>query len=228
MRTFVDSPTAGAQIGLHQLAAGGRLVTFRMSGLEHELAQLGGEITLALEDVRLPAALLDRDGVVRWQNRASIEATGNVIGSALTSVVAPHELPEANEFLSRILCRGEPADFTLQVRAATGGYSLREISAAPVREGGSIVGMFGLSRPLSAEHARPPGGAKSSAVELTQRQQDVLHLLAEGRSTGEIASELTLSPTTVRNHVAGLIAALGVHTRLQAVVAAHKLELLDL
>jgi DNA-binding CsgD family transcriptional regulator len=202
-------------------------VTFRMSGLEHELAQLGGEITLALEDVRLPAALLDRDGVVLWQNRASIEVTGNVIGSPLTSVVAPHELPEANEILSRILCRGEPADFTLQVRAATGGYSLREVSAAPVRDGGSVVGMFGLSRRVSAEHARPPSGAKSSAVELTQRQQDVLRLLAEGKSTGEIASELTLSPTTVRNHVAGLIAALGVHTRLQAVVAAHKLELLD-
>jgi PAS domain S-box-containing protein len=199
-----------------------------MSRLEQELAELGGEITATLEDVRLPAALLDRDGVIRWQNRAAIEVTGNVVGSQFTTVVAPHERAEAHEILTRILCRGEPADFTIEVQAATGGYTLRDVSAAPVRDGGSIVGMFGLSRRRSAEPARPPSRAKAPAVELTQRQRDVLRLLAEGKSTGEIASELALSPTTVRNHIAGLIAALGVHTRLQAVVAARRSELLDL
>jgi DNA-binding CsgD family transcriptional regulator len=202
-------------------------VLIRMSRLDHELARLGG--TLPLEDVGLPAALLDRDGVVRWQNRASIEATGDFIGSPFTAIVAPNELPGTNEFLSRILCRGEPSDFTLQMRDATGGYSLREVSAAPVRDGETVVGMFGLSRRLSTEHSRHPrSGAKPAAVELTRRQRDVLRLLAEGKSTGEIASGLSLSPTTVRNHIAGLIAALGVHNRLQAVVAARKLGLLDL
>jgi DNA-binding CsgD family transcriptional regulator len=198
-----------------------------MSGLEQELAELGGEITATLEDVRLPAALLDRDGVIRWQNRASIETTGNVVGSHFSAVVAPHERPEAQEILTRIVCRGEPADFALDVRSASGGYTLREVSAAPVRDGGSVVGMFGLGRP-SGKAARPRGGAETAAVALTQRQRDVLLRLAEGKSTAEIASELGISQTTVRNHVAGLMAALGVHTRLQAVVTARKLGLLDL
>jgi DNA-binding transcriptional LysR family regulator len=63
---------------------------------------------------------------------------------------------------------------------------------------------------------------------LTTRQLEVLRLLAAGKSTREIANELHVSETTVRNHVAGLIAALGVHTRLQAVIAAQRAGLLDL
>lgn len=61
---------------------------------------------------------------------------------------------------------------------------------------------------------------------LTKRQRTILRLLAEGRSTAEIASELTLSRATVRNHIAAVIAALGVHTRLQAVMAAQAAGLL--
>lgn len=197
-----------------------------MSGLEQELAGLGGEITATLEDVGLPAALLDRGGVIRWQNRASIETTGNVVGSHFSAVVAPDERPEAQEILTRIVCRGEPADFAIEVRSAGGGYTQREVSAAPVRGGGSIVGMFGLSRP-GAETARRRAGNEAPAVELTPRQRDVLLRLADGKSTAEIAAELGITQTTVRNHVAALMAALGVHTRLQAVVTARRLGLLD-
>jgi DNA-binding CsgD family transcriptional regulator len=63
---------------------------------------------------------------------------------------------------------------------------------------------------------------------LTPRQLEVLNLLAEGKSTREIADELWLSQTTVRNHIAGLMAALGVHTRRQAVIAAERGGLLAL
>jgi DNA-binding NarL/FixJ family response regulator len=64
-------------------------------------------------------------------------------------------------------------------------------------------------------------------VDLTKRQLEVLRLLAEGRSTAQIAAELGLSRTTVRNYIANLLTALGVHSRLQAVVAARKAGILD-
>jgi DNA-binding NarL/FixJ family response regulator len=67
----------------------------------------------------------------------------------------------------------------------------------------------------------------NTAPQLTHRQLEVLRLLAEGRSTCEIAAQLGLSQTTVRNYVANLLAALGVHSRLQAVVAARKLGLIE-
>jgi DNA-binding NarL/FixJ family response regulator len=58
---------------------------------------------------------------------------------------------------------------------------------------------------------------------------EVLRLLSKGRSTAEIATELGLRQTTIRNHIASLLAALalGVHTRLQAVIAARKACLIE-
>jgi len=53
-------------------------------------------------------------------------------------------------------------------------------------------------------------------------------LLAEGHSTGEIATELGLSKATVRNYIADVLNALGVHSRLQAVIAARKAGLIEL
>jgi len=67
----------------------------------------------------------------------------------------------------------------------------------------------------------------TTAPHLTKRQLDVLRLLAAGRSTVEIAAELGLSQTTVRNYVANLLAALGAHTRLQAVIAAREAGLIE-
>jgi DNA-binding NarL/FixJ family response regulator len=67
----------------------------------------------------------------------------------------------------------------------------------------------------------------SDDFSLTQRQVEVLRLLAEGKTTDEIAGALGLSRTTVRNYVANLLAAMGVHSRLQAVVAARGAGILD-
>jgi PAS domain S-box-containing protein len=63
---------------------------------------------------------------------------------------------------------------------------------------------------------------------LTQRQLEILQLLADAKSTGEIAEVLHLSKTTVRNHIAHLLTALGVHTRLQAIMAGNRLGLICL
>jgi DNA-binding NarL/FixJ family response regulator len=70
-------------------------------------------------------------------------------------------------------------------------------------------------------------GLSGEAIHLTARQLEVLRLLADGRSTTEIADELGLSTTTVRNYIANILAALGVHTRLQAVVVARKAGVID-
>lgn len=78
------------------------------------------------------------------------------------------------------------------------------------------------SRRLSARR-RLPG----TAVHLTPRQAQVLQGLADAKSTEQIAGELFLTPVTVRNHIANILAALGVHSRLQAVVAARRRGLID-
>jgi two-component system nitrate/nitrite response regulator NarL len=65
------------------------------------------------------------------------------------------------------------------------------------------------------------------SISLTKRQLEVLRHLAEGKSTDEIAADLAVSRATARNHIANLLAALGAHSRLQAVVIARRAGILS-
>lgn len=59
-----------------------------------------------------------------------------------------------------------------------------------------------------------------SGAQLTKREREVLHGLAEGRTNGEIGTQLFLSPETIRTHVRKAMARLGARTRTEAVAAA--------
>jgi DNA-binding NarL/FixJ family response regulator len=70
-------------------------------------------------------------------------------------------------------------------------------------------------------------GDEYSQASITPRQNDVLRLLATGKSNKEIARKLNLSEHTVKIHVASLLRALGVTNRTQAALAAREHGLLD-
>ena len=195
-----------------------------MSSLEEELLELGGDISAALENLNVPAGLLDRDGIIRWQNRRSIALRGDHVGSEFAALIAPDEQPDARSLLTRLLCQGEPAEFTLRVMKANGDYAPAQLSAVPVREGGAVVAVFGLSHEIKPANRQSP---QRAGIKLAKRELDVLRLLADGKSTDEIASLLSLSPVTVRNYIARLLSTLGVHSRLQAVLTATKAGLLE-
>lgn len=61
-----------------------------------------------------------------------------------------------------------------------------------------------------------------SWASLTAREKEVLRLLASGRSTREIAEDLSIAPVTVRNHVQSILEKLNVHSRVEAVVYAFR------
>jgi DNA-binding NarL/FixJ family response regulator len=64
------------------------------------------------------------------------------------------------------------------------------------------------------------GGEAATVVaeELTERETEVLRLLADGLDNAEIAQRLYLSPTTVKRHVSSIVAKLGVSNRVQAAI----------
>ena len=57
---------------------------------------------------------------------------------------------------------------------------------------------------------------------LSARETEILRLVAQGRDNTEIAKELYLSPSTVKNHVSSILEKLGVESRVQAAVRAAR------
>ena len=197
-----------------------------MNTLAAELEDLGGaDITGALEALPVRSFIIDRDGIVRWQNAASRAAIGDWSGRRWFDLVTDNQSEDMEGLFRRIVCSGDPAEMTLDVREPDGRTARREFSAAPLREGGAVVGLFGVSVPARTEPVPRPLGGRSP---LTERQLEVLQLLAEGKSTDQIADELVLSKTTVRNHIAHILANLGVHTRVQAVIVGSQAGLIHL
>ena len=62
---------------------------------------------------------------------------------------------------------------------------------------------------------------------LTTREKEVLRLMAEGMSSRDIARRLGISYTTVRTHIRSLGSKLGVHSKLEAIVKARELALVE-
>lgn len=183
------------------------------------------EIVAALDEVPSPTALLDEKGILRWQNNASLRLRGSRTGHHFVEFASPADVLEVTAVFEQVLAGGAPTEvFTRALDVEENYVRLRSRwNAIEVRGGTKVVVV------LSLGDIREPEGSATSGLTggLTPRQFEVLLLLDEGRSTAEIAVALTLSRTTVRNHVASLFAALGVHSRLQAVAVARAAGILD-
>jgi DNA-binding NarL/FixJ family response regulator len=79
-------------------------------------------------------------------------------------------------------------------------------------------------RGLTRRSGAPTEGVASN---LTERERDVLQLLAQGLYQKEIASRLSISPSTVGTHTEHIFAKLGVHSRSQALAVAYREDLID-
>ena len=82
-----------------------------------------------------------------------------------------------------------------------------------------------LTRRLIEEHVRRPPpvtGVPAAVEQLTEREREILAMMARGLSNPEIATELYLSLATVKTHVNRVLAKLGLTSRVQAVVLAYE------
>ena len=124
----------------------------------------------------------------------------------------------------------DEADLFAAIRAGIDGYLLKTMNFCRLPEAlyGVCSGEAAMQRTLMArvlDHfrqreprwRRPVGGDGSPPWRLTSREWQVLELLAQGRSTTEIAERLVLSSSAVRVHVASIVRKLGVPSRAAAV-----------
>ena len=187
------------------------------------LQSLGADVERAMTDVSVPSYIIDRDGAIAWLNPAAERVVGDVRGRRFTDVVAAGDRPRAREtFARKIVGKKKVTDTEVDLLGPDGREVSVEVSSVPLREGQQIVGVFGLlTRPPSPPRTPRPHPS------LTPRQLEVLRMLAQGSSTQQIADELHLSRETVRNHVRGILHALDVHSRVEAVATARAESILD-
>ena len=181
-------------------------------------AAFARHIPPALQDLSVPAYIVDRQGRIRWLNAAAQAITGDVVGRLFTSVIDPEEALAARQIFERNV-RGAPrTDYTLDLLRADGSEARVQISSTPLGPAGHAIGMFGLAVP----QARSSRTLPTPDRRLTPRQQEILGLLADGASTDHIAEQLHLSRETVRNHVRHILGRLGARSRLEAVAIGHR------
>lgn len=106
------------------------------------------------------------------------------------------------------------------VKGARRGELIRAIRA--VAAGEAIFGP-GVARRMLAWFARPrPGVDAAPFPELTDREREILDLIAGGASNSDITNQLVLSPKTVRNHITNIFSKLQVRDRAEAIVRARE------
>ena len=127
-------------------------------------------------------------------------------------------------------------DVFAALRAGALGYLLKDVSADRLVEAvqaaarGESVLQPSVAAKVVARFAQlddaPRARPQPLVVPLSDRELDVLRLLADGRSNREIATALFLAEGTVKNHVTNVLAKLGARDRTQAALRARALDLL--
>ncbi len=112
-----------------------------------------------------------------------------------------------------------PADLLTAIRVVAGGDAL--LAPSVTRR---LIGEFTRTPPVSAPPAdgQPGTGRDRLRRVLTDREFEVLAMVARGLSNAEIAEELTISPATAKTHVAHLLTKLDARDRIQLVILAYQ------
>ncbi|WUV17593.1 response regulator transcription factor [Streptomyces sp. NBC_01485] len=118
------------------------------------------------------------------------------------------------------------------LRAGASGFLLKDASADQLAEAVRVVAAGdallapGITRKLIAEFSRldgkPRAPLKERIGDLTERETEVLSLIAQGLSNAEIASHLFVAEQTVKTHVGRILVKLGLRDRTQAAVFAYE------
>ena len=163
---------------------------------------------------------------VRMPRRTGIEATREIRD------LLPHVR------IVMLTVSDEEADLYEAIKAGASGYLLKEISTDEVPEVVRSV-MAGQSRispamaskllnEFAGTSRRPGATTQVPGPNLTERELEVLQLVAQGLNNRDIAKQLFISENTGKNHVRNILDKLHLHSRMEAVVYAVRENLLDL
>jgi DNA-binding NarL/FixJ family response regulator len=177
----------------------------------------GVEAVAATRRLQPDVVLMD----IRMPKLDGLQATARIVGARSRSRVVILTTFDLDEYVYQALAAG------------ASGFLLKNappeelIGAVRVVAAGDALLSPSVTRRVIEQFARlPPPGTTTTTTGalagLTDRERQVLQLVARGLSNAEIAAELVVSDATVKTHVAHLLAKLGVRDRVQAVVLAYE------
>ncbi len=169
-----------------------------------------GERGIALAGDLDPAAILMD---VRMPNLDGVEATRRLVEGGTRARILVLTTFDLDEYVYAAICAGASGFLLKDVEPSELVDAIRVVAA-----GNSLFGPAATER-LLARFAAPPTGR--ALEDLTEREHEILRLLARGLSNAELAQQLFLSETTVKTHVSSILRKLGVRDRVQAVIAAY-------
>ncbi|WP_062348632.1 response regulator [Herbidospora yilanensis] len=166
---------------------------------------------------------------IRMPGMDGIEATRRIVRDAAPSAHVPRVLVlttfDLDEYIVEALRAGAsgfllkdvpPAELVQAIRVVAGGDAI--VAPSVTRR---LLDKFASRLPSAQQQASP-----SRLARLTERELEVLKLIAKGLSNAEIARELVVSETTVKTHVGNVLTKLGLRDRVQAVVLAYETGLI--
>ena len=183
-------------------------------------AEDGEDALVKAEEAAPDVVLMD----VRMPKMSGIEAT-RAIAEAVPSAK-----------ILMLTVSDEEEDLYEAVKAGATGYLLKEISIEEVANairavvtGQSLISPSMASKLLSEfNNLAKAAQQKVLAPRLTDRELQVLKLVAQGLSNREVAEQLFISENTVKNHVRNILEKLHLHSRMEAVVYAVREKLLEI
>jgi DNA-binding NarL/FixJ family response regulator len=196
---------------------------FRVLLERTEDIEVAGEVAIGADAVARARA--DRPDVVLMDIRMPVmdglEATRRIAGD-----------PQLGQVRVIILTTFDLDEYVFEaLHAGASGFLLKDVEPDALREAVRVVARGdallspSVTRRLIEEFTSQPGRARPAPpalAELTDREREVMELVAAGLSNDEIAAKLVISPATAKTHVSRILLKLGARDRAQLVVLAYE------
>ncbi|MFD3941340.1 response regulator [Streptomyces sp. NPDC058579] len=181
----------------------------------------GREAIAQVAALRPDVVLMD----IRMPELNGIEATREIVAADADAKVLVLTTFDLDEYVYQAL------------RAGASGFLLKDASARQLADGVRVVAAGEallaptVTKRLITEFARAAEAPKVPAMaqigELTERETEVLVLIAQGLSNAEIADHLVVAESTIKTHVSRILVKLGLRDRTQAAVFAYEARLVQ-
>ncbi|MFF8695390.1 response regulator [Streptomyces sp. NPDC015144] len=228
MSTLPAAPTGSAAPAIRVLIVDDQMMVREgfsvllnaMPGIEVVGEAVDGRQAIAqVAALRPDVVLMD----IRMPELNGIEATREIVAADADAKVLVLTTFDLDEYVYQAL------------RAGASGFLLKDASARQLADGVRVVAAGEallaptVTKRLINEFSKLAEAPRSPALarigDLTERETEVLVLIAQGRSNAEIASHLVVAESTIKTHVSRILVKLGLRDRTQAAVFAYEARL---